>query len=80
MQQNPSPQPDDVGRKAGKNKRPRPWIIEWKWPAHWHKGDGAWMTYRSYRTEAERDHALEKFQRESAASTWYALEYRKKDP
>lgn len=63
-QQNPNPQAEDVGTSRNKNKRDRPYTIESRWnltPAT--RPWGEWTVHGRYRTEAERDTALENFQR-----------------
>ena len=62
---------DEERRPAGKNKRPRPWLLEIRYL----KGIGikwGWRTRGKYRTEAEATKAGEHFQR-----NWHNdLEYR----
>ena len=71
-------------RPPNKNKRPRPYLIEarsreWgerfefvnlpldQWP--W----GEWRTYKGYRTEAERDAALERLNRRARSFSEYRV-------
>lgn len=76
-QQNPNPQPEDAGSKQGKNKRPRPFTIECRWCMWWCRDDPTkwtdWRVSGRYRTEAERDAALDNHQRKNGPS----FEYRK---
>lgn len=64
-QQAPNPQPDDVGRHEGVNKRARPFVIESRYRP-FHGGPwGPWKRYKAYRTEDERTRALENLQRKA---------------
>jgi hypothetical protein len=63
-QQSPNPQAEEAGTSRGKNKRARPYTIESRWnltpeTRAW----GEWRVSGRYRSEAERDTALENFQR-----------------
>lgn len=75
-QQNPNPQPADAGRIKGKSRRDRPFTIESRWNLIWMREPDKWTEWRvsgRYRTEAERDAALENLQRKYTG----AFEYRK---
>ena len=66
MQQNPNPQQDDI-RPHTKSKRARPYTIEARVLAGKPRTWGDWYTYGRYRTERERDQALETYQRNNDA-------------
>lgn len=75
-QQNPNPQVEEVGTSRSKNKRPRPFFIEYRRLQGWGRQKGEWTEWRvhgRYRTEAERDATLENMQRKHASIRW---EYR----
>jgi len=82
--QNPNPQPDDVGRHTTKNKRPRPFAIEYRFNKEaekispWLKGlfrdCENWKPHKWYRTEDERDRALDQLALKHASKIF---EYRK---
>lgn len=79
-QQSKNPQPEDVGKHATKNKRPKPYKIEVRYiPGalswlHLNKQQ-EWRTWGKYRTAAERDLAMEQVARKYSFN-----EYRAKDP
>lgn len=74
--QQPPPEP---ARYRTKNKRPRPWTIEHRSSFFARKGEMTkWYVTGRYRTEAERNTALEQLQRKYAhmqGSSW-RMEYR----
>jgi hypothetical protein len=74
--QSRNPQPDDIGIKARRNKRPKPYLIEWRllnWPT---KGN-TWSLYGRYRTADERDATLENAKRKH---NFNIAEFRTVDP
>ena len=82
MQQNPSPQPDDVGKLRTKNKRKRLFGIQyrrqnwWRFSATAQREWTEWAHWKSYRTAEERDRALEVLSRKHASIRW---EFRAED-
>lgn len=77
MQQNPSPQPDDVGKPRTRSKRKRMFRIEYRYPA-WDQRSGVysegkmseWVVWGKYRTVEERDQALDNLRRKFDHSDW----------
>lgn len=70
-QQNPNPQPEETGTKRGKNRRARPWVIESRWNIFWQTKPDNWSDWHvegRYRTEAERDTALDNCRRKYTGS------------
>lgn len=77
MQQNPSPQPDDIGKLRTRSKRKRMFRIQYrypKWDPHtgrYFKGEmSAWEVWGKYRTVEERDQALDNLRRKFDHSDW----------
>ena len=77
MQQNPSPQPDDVGKLRTKSKRARLFKIEYRYP-RWNAHTGAyderkmseWTVWGKYRTDQERQQALDNLRRKFDHGDW----------
>lgn len=77
MQQNPSPQPDDVGKPRTRSKRKRMFRIEYRYPK-WDQRTGEyaegkmseWEVWGKYHTEAARDQALDNLHRKFDHSDW----------
>lgn len=60
MQQSNNPQPDDVGRpNRTKSKRARPYVLEYRVWDFLSKDWGDWRRLKAYRTEAERQAAMD---------------------
>jgi hypothetical protein len=64
--------PDEPTYFRTRNRRPRPFAIEHRWLHH---ADAGWHRWKQYRTEDERDRALDTLRR-SAGRGVVSIEYR----